>query len=351
MRLLLSVLYQASVGSTKSEIQHKSYLSDKEESSINIKDNVNHVFASPSVKLANKVYVKEGESINANFQAIIGNYKSEIQQVNFNQPEIVAESINQWVESQTNGLIKNLVDPKTISEDSAIYLVNTLYFKAAWAKPFPKLSVSNETFTSFDKVSHSIKFMTQYGRYRQGAINSIKSLAIEIPYKQETNFVFWVILPNADSNIQAVKESLSPSVISDIDSTIKEQTCILSLPLFEISSEVNLKSALTNLGIGSLFSKGEINILDNSPPLVVSDAKQKNKIIVDTEGTEAASANCKYNIINFNNMCINHFNFVDFAAIPMTIIPEVTINRPFIYLILTADTHEPIFVGHFSNPN
>lgn len=36
---------------------------------------------------------------------------------------------------------------------------------------------------------------------------------------------------------------------------------------------------------------------------------------------------------------------------PVTIIPQVTVDRPFIYLILTADSYEPIFMGHIVEPN
>lgn len=45
---------------------------------------------------------------------------------------------------------------------------------------------------------------------------------------------------------------------------------------------------------------------------------------------------------------INLFFSVVFEASPR-FTPQVTFNRPFIYIILTADTIEPIFIGHYSN--
>lgn len=43
--------------------------------------------------------------------------------------------------------------------------------------------------------------------------------------------------------------------------------------------------------------------------------------------------------------------FSDINWSPTSLIPEITVDRPFIYLILTADSYEPILMGHFVNPN
>lgn len=309
MRLLLSVLYQASIGATASQLQQKTYFSDRDENNILLKSEIQRVFASPNVKLANKVFVKEDGIINESFKSLVKGYKSEIQNVDFSKANDVANTINQWVETHTNGLIKNLVDPSTINADTALYLVNALYFKAKWLDPFPGGSVYDRPFTSIDDTVRSIPFMTQYGGYRQASIDKLGAFALEIPYETESNFVFWILLPNAESPVLRSFTQLAKFIktesIAEIASKLEQRYCILNLPLFEISTEVDLKTTLSTLGLTALFNQGELDILNNTPPLKVTDGKQKNKIIVNTEGTEAASTNCKNILIDKTDLTFN----------------------------------------------
>lgn len=315
LRLLLSVLHQASVGTTKSQLKQKSYFSDDYQNIAQFTSEMNHVFASPSVKLANKVFVKDGVVINRNFKSIISNFKSEVQSVDFRKRNDVANTINQWVETKTNNLIKNLVDPSSIDYNTALYLVNALYFKAKWESPFNKDLVFNGNFTDIDNTDHKIPFMTQDSFYRQAQINSLSALVLEIPYETGSNFVFWILLPNTDSSLSNLAKNINANVITQINSQLVEVNTVFNLPIFEISTEIDLKSALSSLGMTSLFDNAELEILENSLPLKVSDGKQKNKIRVDTEGTEAASSSCKNNINTFLiKLKIEEFNCFIFIS-------------------------------------
>ena len=46
----------------------------------------------------------------------------------------IINKINDFIEMNTNGLIKDIIKSDTISNDTIIVLINTLYFKIEWKK-------------------------------------------------------------------------------------------------------------------------------------------------------------------------------------------------------------------------
>lgn len=293
MRILLSVLYEVASNVSLTELQQNAYFNvDKYANNVIMKQNIDRIFESDSVSLANKIYVRNGSELNESFKQIVGDYKSEIEQVDFNQTVEVTDEINDWVAERTNGLIQNLVEKSSITSDTELFLVNALYFKGYWADPFGKDSITNQSFTFSDKTVHSIHFMSRYGGYRQGHNDDLKLFTIELPYKPGSNFVFWIILPHESSSIEEVKDSLTGDVILNLNSKLVPRRVILNLPIFEIETVVDAKEILRELGMNEIFNAGVLNLLKNSNQLKIDQVKQKNRISVNTEGTEAASASC-----------------------------------------------------------
>lgn len=64
-----------------------------------------------ALEYQNKIFLAHTEKLNSRYQSTIKNqYYSEVQQVNFMQPETVT-LINNWVNNSTHGLIPTLVAP------------------------------------------------------------------------------------------------------------------------------------------------------------------------------------------------------------------------------------------------
>ena len=67
--------------------------------------------------------------------------------------ELARETINEWVEAQTQEKIKDLV-PRALSPLSRLVLTNAIYFKGDWTRPFPKAATRDEAFhVSSDKTT------------------------------------------------------------------------------------------------------------------------------------------------------------------------------------------------------
>ncbi|KAL8182582.1 UNVERIFIED_CONTAM: hypothetical protein K2H54_058421, partial [Gekko kuhli] len=66
-------------------------------------------------------------------------YHSELERVDFlNAVERARRTINSWVESQTNGKIRDLFPYGNLSPSAVLVLVNAIYFKGKWLSRFKK---------------------------------------------------------------------------------------------------------------------------------------------------------------------------------------------------------------------
>lgn len=292
LRVLLSVLYQISSGSTQSELCDRVRLVDKPEMLAIQKRSISRFAASPNVNLVNKVYITNESHPTSTFSSILRDLGSSVEQVDFTKSLEVAETMNKWVESETNGLIKNLVSPSSIDSETSLFLLNTLYFKAKWLDPFPEQSTYKGTFFGYDGVNYQTDFMSQWNEYKMAT--AIDSEILEIPYEAGSNFVIWMILPNENHEIGEITQKLDRQLITNIDAAFEKTDAIVMLPLFVTEMDIDGKTLLTNLGIKSMFQNGELDMLEDHPPMIVDEVRQKVKIIVNSDGTEAASGTCKF---------------------------------------------------------
>ena len=76
-------------------------------------------------------------------------YGAQLQRLNFaRNQEGARRIINQWVESQTNNKIKDLLKEGSVSPDTRLILVNAVYFKVI--------------FFNYSKTSYSVRNMLRY---------------------------------------------------------------------------------------------------------------------------------------------------------------------------------------------
>lgn len=111
------------------------------------------------LKTANKIYIQQNYTAKPEFQLIASrDYYSIVESVNFEQNQATANKINSWVESQTDNLINNLISPSLLDGKTRMVLVNAIYFKGTWEKPFTTRLTKKSTF--YGKTNASIDIMT-----------------------------------------------------------------------------------------------------------------------------------------------------------------------------------------------
>jgi len=107
-----------------------------------------------NISTANALWVKENlQLLEAYLNVIREYYGGDATEVDFSNPTESAAIINQWVENQTNGLIKDLITADAISPLTALILTNAIYFKGIWETQFDPVNTTNRTFETTAETS------------------------------------------------------------------------------------------------------------------------------------------------------------------------------------------------------
>lgn len=203
----------------------------------------------------------------------------------FSNSTSVVSKINGWVSNKTNGLIRNLLNPSSISLSTLMVLVNTLYFKSKWMYGFNKsLTYDNNFRTSTDQIK-TVPLMNVKNNFLYYENDDIQ--LIEIPYKN-TNYVMRILLPRY--NVRKVRSS-----ITELSHMLHTEKVILFLPRFKLDLKMNLVGLFKGIRMELLFDSEMASlkkILKNEqlPNLYVDDIIHQAFIIVDEEGTDAVAA-------------------------------------------------------------
>lgn len=240
-------------------------------------------------------------------------------------------AINDWVKNKTNGSIDSILDE--IDKDSMMFLINALTFESEWQNQYSEMSVSSATFKGYDQ-NYSVEMMKstedmyiEYG----GATGFIK------PYK-DANYLFVALLPNENITLSRYAETLNGEKLKNTIESASETTVYASLPKFNFKYSFTADEILKKNGAGLAFDQEKANFSAmgkvEGGNLYIDEILQKTYIRVTEKGTVAGAAT-KVEMANKTSLS------------PDT--KTVTLDRPFMFMILQAETKIPVFVGAVNN--
>ena len=239
--------------------------------------------------------------------------------------------INDWVSDQTEGRIEDLIPQDAIDALTRLVLTNAIYFNAAWEYPFDGNMTADGPFYLLDGGQIIVPMMKQTESF--GYTKGEGYQAVELPY--DGGELSMVILLPASGNFEAFEGGLQAQQVSDIISGLQPTRVTLTMPKFEFDSEFSLKDTLAEMGMPVAFSgAADFSGMTGNPELCISDVVHKAFVAVDEAGTEAAAATAV---------------IMNLTAVPEPPV-EVTIDRPFIFLIRDIETGAILFVGRVLNP-
>ena len=265
-------------------------------------------------------------------------YGAGLQAADFqNDPDGVRDEIDGWVAEHTEDKIQDIVPEGAITEDSRLVLANAIYFYGGWLHTFDEGSTTDGDFHLIDGTTASVPFMGQQAHFSYGTGDGFQ--VIELPYAG-SNFAFTVILPD-EGQFDAVEGALDPAALDTALAGLGSRELILTLTKFEFEYSASLADMLKSLGMTDAFDANLANfsgMLDASAPepLVIGDVLHKAFIRVDEEGTEAAAATTV--------MMVG-------AGAPTDPPLEVSVDRPFIFLIRDTETGAILFIGRVMDPS
>ena len=246
-------------------------------------------------------------------------------------PEQSRITINKWVSDQTEERIKDLIPRGAIDELTRLVLTNAIYFNAAWQYSFEEDATFNGAFhlLNGDKITVPMMRQTESFGYTEGDSYQV----VELPYDgRELSML--VLLPQTDQ-FELFEESLNAQRVDDIVKNLNTREVVLTMPKFEFESSFSLKKTLTAMGMPVAFSaSADFSGMTGNPDLSIGEVLHKAFVSVDEAGTEAAAATAV---------------IMELTAMPGEPV-EVTIDRPFIFLIRDIESGTILFVGRVVNP-
>ncbi|KAG8312183.1 hypothetical protein J6590_028413 [Homalodisca vitripennis] len=133
-----------------------------------------------------QAFVSKALVTNDTYTRIIKDYyDAEVNRQDFNQPQIVTNYINSWINTRTRGLIPTLLDQSFITRETYSILVSAVYFDGKWKKEFQRRNTRSRCFYSEPDVDCQLTPMmtkTEELFYRFDV--SLDAHVLQIPYQR-----------------------------------------------------------------------------------------------------------------------------------------------------------------------
>ncbi len=158
----IAMLYHGSNGNTKEELTTALGYSGINENDVKndwkaIEQNIINSNDGYNISLANGVFASDKFQVLNTYEELLKTYyKANIENINFHSGEALTK-INGWVKDKTKGLIEKLFD--NLDPKSKLVLLNALYFKGNWLKPFLKEDTKKQNFKNFGTFDTSVDMM------------------------------------------------------------------------------------------------------------------------------------------------------------------------------------------------
>lgn len=260
------------------------------------------------------------------------------------------QALRDWINAQTGGLLAEQAEGLEMSPETVLALASTIYFKAAWNDEFSKERTGTDTFHA-PGGDVDVDFM--HSSSQSAFFWGDNFTAVCLSFQRGGDM--WLILPDegvtADELLQsgeAMNFLLYPkydryddqgNVTQEGWTGQKYLTVNLSMPKFDVSSDLDLIDGLQKLGVTDVFDYTVSNFdplgASTSDPLYVSQAQHAARVKVDEEGCEAAA---------YTVMMVECG-----AAAPPEDEVDFTLDRPFLFAV-TGETGLPLFTGVVNQP-
>ena len=295
------------------------------------------------ILVSNSVWTDTKQNVLPEFTGMIKKYYGgAFYKEDFGQSAKVAAKINAYVEARTKNMIKDLLSPDFFSKDTAMVLLNTLYFEAKWANPFPKDDTRPMMFTQFGGTEKEVRMMFQKSRIAYCSAPQDNVHAIILPYENR-RFELVALMPidggpdHGEAALKTITASIGEKLDSWLESRARGETRVW-LPKTDLTCKLDLNKTLQGLGMKNPFSNfADFSGIDTEEALKIENVVHKTALKMDEVSTKAAAATA-----------------IGMARITSIGMPDPVnvfrADRPFIVLIRDSQTGLILFMGRVNDP-
>lgn len=253
----LALLAQGSSGKTFEELKTRLHLNNDKIAAAN--QFVEHREAllknigESTLSIANRIYIQQGQQLKKDFKEMaVSKFESDVEPLNFAESEKSAQIINTFVEEKTNGKIKTLFKPDQLTSDTRSVLVNAIYFKGTWEKPFTKAFTHKRDFYNSETEKVSVDFMlASHDAFNYKYLEELSASALEMKYAN-SSMSFVIVLPKDRMGLTTLETNLKNYDLTKITEKMQLRTFDVHMPKFRVEYEIKLNEVMKNV---SYFEK------------------------------------------------------------------------------------------------
>jgi serpin B len=336
--MALGMTYNGAAGTTREAMQKTLELSGLTIEEVNksyksLLELLSQLDPKVRLQIANSIWYRKGMSFEQEFIDLNKAYfDALVSELDFDDPK-AAETINGWVDENTNGKITQIVDPP-IDPMMVMFLINAIYFKGTWTYEFDKELTKDADFFLADGSKSRCKLMTREDKFQYFENSDFQ--AIDLPYG-DGDFTMIVFLPRMSKDIDSLIAEFSQENWNGWINSFSEREGTLELPRFTLKYELKLNDVLKALGMTIAFQPYVAdfsNMYKGPQDLYISEVKHKTFVEVNEEGTEAAA--------------------VTSVGVAMTSVDPTVfwmrVDRPFVFAIRENKSQTLLFVGKIVEP-
>lgn len=236
------------------------------------------------------------------------------------------QKINSWADKHTDGQIRKVAD--MIPSDAVIYLINALVFDGNWQEAYTDAQVKDGIFYADTEQEISMMNSIENTYLSDGnAVGFIK------PYEGGA-YSFAALMPE-EMPLSEYIAALDARTLADTLSHPQNCTVYASLPRFSNDGSYVLNEMLIHMGMSDAFSETQADFSrmaeSSENMLYIDTVLQKTHIDVNEQGTKAGAVTAVE--VDANGCIIEDVK------------KTVTLDHPFLYMIIDNQTGIPLFMG------
>lgn len=289
-----------------------------------------------SCLLANSIWLEEGMEYDPDtVQALANLYHAASYQGDLGSPEL-DELLRSWLNEQTDGLLEDQIQGISMDPRTVLALASTICYRAKWSHEFSEKFNTEAPFHAPDG-DRDVTYMNttlSYGPYYWGEDFGAVAMSLE----DGSNM--WFVLPDEDKSPADVLSSGAALelILGAWGETENQKSLMvnLSVPKFDIVSDVMLNDSLYRLGITEVFDAqtADFSTLIPEDQCWLDKVQHAARVAIDEEGVTASA----YTVM----MMVG-------AGRPPQEEMDFILDRPFLFLITSRD-NLPLFAGVVENP-
>jgi len=349
----LAMTYEGASGQTADEMKSVFYFPENNVLRPNfaaIYNNINQGNSQYELRTGNALWVQQDFNLLQDYSSTVEKYYSgKAANVDFvTETEKSRQTINSFIEEQTNNKIKDLIPDGLLSSMTRLVLTNAIYFKGTWEWEFDKSDTSDQDFktTPTNTVKTPMMHMEpDKARFNYADLEKLQ--IIELPYKGEEVSML-ILLPKQGETYNPFTDDvinleytlddieLSSEKLNEYKSQMRETKLdSIYMPKFEFDTKYLMKDTLISLGMPTAFSPNEADFskMTGSRELYIDSVIHQAYVKVDEKGTEAAAATAV--VMSFRSAGPGN----SFKA-----------DHPFIFIIQEKKTGNILFIGRVTDP-